>query len=38
MKIFEQQYLVLEDYKQASDFTVAYMKKKYHLHNVEYAS
>nr|DAE62894.1 MAG TPA: hypothetical protein [Caudoviricetes sp.] len=31
LKIFEQQYLVLEDYKQASDFTVAYMKKKYHL-------
>lgn len=29
LKIFEQQYLVLEDYKQASDFTVAYMKKKY---------
>lgn len=38
LKIFEQQYLVLEDYKQASDFTVAYMKKKYHLHNIEYAS
>lgn len=27
LKIFEQQYLVLEDYKQASDFTVAYMKR-----------
>lgn len=38
LKIFEQQYLVLEDYKQASDFTVAYMKKKYHLDNIEYAS
>lgn len=38
LKIFEQQYLVLEDYKQASDFTVAYMQKKYHLDNVEYAS
>lgn len=38
LKIFEQQYLVLEDYKQASDFTVAYMQKKYHLDDVEYAS
>ncbi len=38
LKIFEQQYLVLEDYKQASDFTVAYMEKKYHLHDVEYVS
>ena len=38
LKIFEQQYLVLEDYKQASDFTVVYMKRKYHLDNVEYAS
>lgn len=37
LKIFEQQYLVLEDYKQASDFTVAYMKKKYHLDNIECA-